>query len=350
MIEIDGSYGEGGGQLLRTALSLAAITGQGIRIEHIRARRSKPGLRAQHLAAVRAVAEICAAQLEGAELDSRSLTFVPSRPPQPGQYRWSIGTAGATSLVFQTVLWPLASAGAPSQVTVTGGTHVDWSPPIDYVQQVYLPALSTVSGASVAQVVIEEWGWYPRGGGTIQATIAGDSQLHGLHLSSRGSLCKVSVLSAASNLPEHIRQRQAKQADLMLRKQGIKPQVKSIDPPSPGQGTAVFVLAEYDKTRAGFTSYGRIRKPAERVAEEACRGFARFHKRGRPVDRYLADQLLLPLALADDDSQYVASEITQHLVTNAWLIQQFLDVCIVIEGKEREPGIVKLSISRNLYV
>jgi RNA 3'-terminal phosphate cyclase (ATP) len=342
MIEIDGSYGEGGGQLLRTALSLAAITGQGIRIERIRARRSRPGLRAQHLAAVRAVAEICAAQVEGAELDSRSLTFVPSRPPQPGQYRWNIGTAGATSLVFQTVLWPLASAGAPSQVTVTGGTHVDWSPPIDYVQQVYLPALSTVSGASVAQVVIEEWGWYPRGGGTIQATIAGDSRLRGLRLSSRGSLCKVSVTSAASNLPEHVRQRQAKQADHILRKQGIKPQVKSIDPPSPGQGTAVFVLAEYDEARAGFTSYGRIRKPAERVAEEACRGFARFHKRGRPVDRYLADQLLLPLALADGDSQYAASEITQHLVTNAWLIQQFLDVRIVIEGEEREPGIVQV--------
>jgi RNA 3'-terminal phosphate cyclase (ATP) len=176
----------------------------------------------------------------------------------------------------------------------------------------------------------------------VQATIAGDSQLRGLHLLRRGSLRQVSVLSAASNLPEHIRQRQAKHADFLLRKQGIKPQVKSVDPPSPGQGTAVFVLAEYDETRAGFTSYGRIRKPAERVAEEACRGFARFHKRGRPVDRYLADQLLLPLALADGDSQYAASEITQHLVTHTWLIQQFLDVRIVIEGKEREPGTVQV--------
>jgi RNA 3'-terminal phosphate cyclase (ATP) len=345
MIEIDGAHGEGGGQLLRTALSLAAVTGRAMRIEHIRARRSRPGLRAQHLAAVRAVAEICDARTDGAALDSRSLYFGPRQSPQPGQYQWDIGTAGSASLVFQTVLWPLAFADGPSQVTVIGGTHVDWSPPVDYIQRVYLSSVSSMAGIEAAQVEIGEWGWYPRGGGSIRASVPGSVQLHGVELLERGSLRKVSVLSAASNLPEHILQRQAERAGLLLRKQGIKPQVERIAPPSPGQGTAVFVMAEYDRTRAGFTSYGRIRKPAERVAEEACRDFVRFHKRGRPVDRYLGDQLLLPLALASEDSKYAVSDVTQHLTTNAWLIQQFLPVQIVIQGEERKPGIVEISHS-----
>jgi RNA 3'-terminal phosphate cyclase (ATP) len=150
------------------------------------------------------------------------------------------------------------------------------------------------------------------------------------------------VLSAASNLPAHIRQRQAGRAESLLRKRGIKPTVEVLDPPSPGRGTVVFVFAEYEHACAGFTSYGRIRKPAERVAEEACRAFARYHKRSCPVDVHLADQLLLPLSLANGPSQYAVSEVTQHLLTNAWLIQQFLDVRISVAGREREPGYVTI--------
>jgi RNA 3'-terminal phosphate cyclase (ATP) len=158
----------------------------------------------------------------------------------------------------------------------------------------------------------------------------------------RGSLRGVSVLSAASNLPDHIRQRQASRADFLLRKQGIKPRVETLAPPSPGQGTIVFVLAEYAHMRAGFTSWGRIRKPAERVAEEACRSFIRYHKRRQPIDPHLADQLLLPLSLADGPSRYRVSSVTRHLLTNAWLVQQFLDAQIEIDGQEREPGEVAI--------
>jgi RNA 3'-terminal phosphate cyclase (ATP) len=161
----------------------------------------------------------------------------------------------------------------------------------------------------------------------------------------RGSLRSVSVLSAASNLPEHVRRRQADRADHLIRKQGIKPRIEIIAPPSPGPGTVVFVRAEYEGACAGFTGYGRLRKPAERVAEEACKAYVRFHKRGRPVDAHLADQLLLPLALAHRSpdlgwSALAVESVTRHLITQAWLIQQFLPVRVEIEGSEREPGVV----------
>jgi RNA 3'-terminal phosphate cyclase (ATP) len=280
-------------------------------------------------------------------------------PSQPGVYRWDIGTAGAVSLVFQAVLWPLAFAHESSKVVLTGGTHVDWSPPVDYLQQVYLPTLAAqiahpkaglIQGhpltASFASIAIQDWGWYPRGGGLIRASIQGNLSLRGLTCLERGSLRSVSVTSAVSNLPEHIRRRQADRAVFLIRKRGMKPQVEMIDPPSPGQGTVVFVLVEYRHAWAGFSSCGRIRKPAERVAEEACKAFFRYHKRGQPIDVHLADQLLLPMAFAKGVTQYAVESVTRHLVTNAWVIQQFLEnVHIEIDGQEKDPGVVTVHVS-----
>jgi RNA 3'-terminal phosphate cyclase (ATP) len=347
VLYIDGAHGEGGGQIVRTALALSAITGRSVRIEHIRARREKPGLRAQHCTAVAALGEVCDAKVMGAEIGSRTLTFEPGVLPRPGAYRWEVGTAGSVTLVLQAVLWPLALAGGRSEVVLVGGTHVQWSPPLDYVQQVYLAILNGLAERPpVAELVVERWGWYPRGGGAIRAIIPGSVSLNPLALTERGSLCGVSVLSAASNLPDHIRQRQADRADFLLRKRGIKARVEVAAPPSPGPGTVVFVLAEYKGVQAGFTGYGRLHKPAERVAEEACTAYFRYHKRQKPVDAHLADQLLLPLAAAHYSpsprhSVYAVESITGHLITQAWLIPQFLDrVRIVIEGNEGEPGLV----------
>lgn len=343
---LDGSFGEGGGQILRTALSLSALTGRPVRLERIRAGREKPGLQAQHLTAVRALADLCAAGLEGGEIGSRSLTFVPACTPQPGNYNWQVGTAGAVTLIWQAVLWPLAGAVGSSQVTLSGGTHTAWSPPADYVQRVYLPWLSDL-GLS-ARLQVESWGWYPRGGGLIRTHIGGEGRLRGLTATERGSLRRVTVLSAASNLPEHVNQRQAQQADFLLRKQGLKPQIELVSPPSAGPGTMVMVLADYQHARAGVTAYGRLGKPAEQVAQEACQAFVRYHKRAQPVDQHLADQLLLPLALAalpssdKQASQYAVESITRHLLTNAWVIRQFLNVEIDIQGEEGQPGLVKI--------
>jgi RNA 3'-terminal phosphate cyclase (ATP) len=352
-VSIDGAYGEGGGQLVRTSVALSALTGRAVRIDNIRAGRSEPGLRAQHTAAVRAVADVCRAAVEGAEPGSRALAFQPTRPPQPGNYRWEIGTAGAVSLVFQAVLWPLALANGPSTLTLVGGTHVEWSPPLDYLQQVYLPALrnvvSTATGESPpASLAIDRWGWYPRGGGVVRAMVAGGVRLHSLQWTHRGSLRSVSVLSAVSNLPEHISQRQASRADFLLRKRGIQAQFQASAPPSPGRGTVVFVLAEYQNAQAGFTGYGRLGKPAEQVAEEACQAFVCYHEREQPIDEHLADQLLLPVALAhgwaeahDDETQYAVESVTEHLLTQAWVIQQFLPaVRIQIDGDKGGTGLV----------
>ena len=343
-IHLDGSHGEGGGQLVRTALSLAALTGQRFSVERIRARRANAGLGAQHVAAVRAAAEICEARVQGAEVGSRELLFEPSSPVRPGRYRWEIGTAGSTSLVFQTVLWPLALVPASSEVTLVGGTHVAWSPPVDYVREVFLlqaaRLLDDVESHDLADVAVERWGWYPRGGGVIHARVPGGVRLRGMCLLDRGSLQRVSVLSAVSNLPQHIRRRQAERADHLLRKQGIRASVRELEPPSVGQGTLVFVLADYQNVRAGFTAYGRLRKPAEEVAEEACKAFVRYHRRKQPVDMHLGDQLLLPAALAacqlGEQTVYSAESLSGHLATESWVIRQFLsNVAIDLEG---EPG------------
>jgi RNA 3'-terminal phosphate cyclase (ATP) len=227
---------------------------------------------------------------------------------------------------------------------------------VDYLQQVYLPQLPLAlsprrDAGSVADLSVERWGWYPEGGGVLSVTIEGRVRLGRLALTERGPLRSVSVLSAVSNLADHIRWRQAERADFVLRKQGIVPRIQTLDPPSPGQGTMLLVLAEYEHTRAAFTSYGRVRKPAERVAEEACKAYLRYHRRGQPVDEHLGDQLLLPLALAyrsagpdDEPSQYAVESVTDHLLTQVWVIKKFLDdIDIEIDGERGNVGTVVVS-------
>ncbi len=352
MIVINGSYGEGGGQVLRTSLTLSAILGEPIRIENIRARRRKPGLQAQHLTGVWAIAQICDAELEGADFGSFTLIFEPRSSPRAGEYSFDVakarkgGSAGATSLVFQTVLLPLALAPGQSRLVIRGGTHVAWSPPFDYLEYVYLPTLARMGLEAKAE--IEKWGWYPVGGGQVTATIHGQeaSGLCGLNLVERGELKRLWGLSATSNLPAHIGQRQKKRAEGYLRKRGFTPQIEIVDAPSPGQGTVVFLVAEYEHIVAGFSSPGRRGKPAEKVAEEACREFTAYHQSGACLDKHLADQLILPLALASGPSAFTTSEVTQHLLTNVRVVEQFLDASFEIEGEEGEKGKVHLTNDR----
>ena len=345
MRSIDGSYGEGGGQVLRTSLSLAAITGQAVEIAGIRTGRPKPGLGPQHLTCVRAAAKICNAKVSGARLKSQRITFQPRSAPEAGTYTFDVaqatkgGSAGAASLVLQTILIPLVLARGVSQVTIRGGTHVAWSPPFDYIKRVYLPTLARMGIRAKAN--IKRWGWYPLGGGEINLTVEGqgpDTPLKSLDLRRRGELLRVRGLSASSNLPKHIRVRQERAVLQALRSNSLNVRVNVVNAPSKGQGTVVFLWAEFENAVVGFTSLGELGKPAERVAEEAAHELVDYVQQDAALDRYLPDQLVLPFALAQAQSHLTTKVVTQHLLTNAWVVNQFFPDRVRVDGTEGRPG------------
>ncbi|MFQ6100070.1 MAG: RNA 3'-terminal phosphate cyclase [Anaerolineae bacterium] len=345
MVVIDGSHGEGGGQVLRTALALAVLTGQPMRIEHIRAGRRKPGLRPQHLTGVRAAGAVCEARLEGAELDSQMLTFVPGGPARPGEYVFDVtevargGSAGSVGLVLQTVLLPLALAGGESRLTLRGGTHVPWAPPASYLEHVFLPTLARMGVRT--QIELVRWGFYPAGGGEMRVRIAErEGPLSPILLTERGELQRVWGTAAVMNLPAHIPQRMAARARNVLAEAGLQAQVEPLRLRGAGPGAGIFLFAEYAHTTAGFTAYGRKGLPAERVAETACKDLLAHHRSGAPADLYLADQLVLPMALAKGESRVITSQVSQHLLTNVWVVPQFLARELSVEGESGVPGAV----------
>lgn len=348
MLVIDGSYGEGGGQVLRTALTLSALTGRPVRIERIRAGRQHPGLQAQHLTGVLAAARICDAALAGAHLGSTTLTFAPRRPPQAGEYRFDVaeqrqgGSAGSVTLVLQTLLLPLAWAAGPSRITVRGGTHVAWSPPFEHLALVYLPWLARMGLAARAQIA--RYGWYPRGGGEVCVEVEGRAgrALSPLGLPERGELRCLTGLSLYANLPAHVGERQRQRVEQVLGAAGFSPQLEVRQVPSSSSGSAVFLLAECEHAFAGFSALGERGKPAQRVAEEACAAFLRWYRSGAAVEMHLADQLLLPMALAGEPSSLTTCRITRHLLTNAWVVQQLLPVRVEIGGAEGQAGRVAI--------
>ena len=348
-MEIDGSYGEGGGQVLRTALALAAILRRPVEIYNVRGGRKKPGLRPQHIMAVRAMALITGGRVEGAERGSMGLYFEP-RQIAPGTYSFDVGTAGSTSLVLQTMIPALLFAETESRVDITGGTHVPWSPCFHYMKDVFSPGLRQMGGA--LQLEIERWGWYPKGGGKIIASVSPLMELFSIDRSRRGELQDIYVLSAVSNLPVSIAERQRNQVLKRFRKHGftasrplavpdkgttgILPlegerqgggrhlRIWLLEGPSAGTGTVVFVGATFENGAVGFTALGKRGKPAERVADDACSDFFKFMASEAAVDDHLADQIVLYMALAKGRSSLTVRKITRHLMTNMWVIEQFL--------------------------
>jgi RNA 3'-terminal phosphate cyclase (ATP) len=341
VLHVDGSQGEGGGQILRTALSLSVLLGRSVQFENIRAARPKPGLRPQHLVAVRAAARISDAELQGDRVGSQTLLFAPQRPPLPGDYTFDVGateaggSAGATSLVFQTLLLPLSWAPAPSELTLVGGTHVPWSPPAHYLAHVFLPMVARL-GLS-ADLSVERWGWYPKGGGVVHVTVNPREEPAEslLQLDKRGKLVRIWGFSAVSNLPEHIIERQKRSAAEVLRKAGLKADIEEFSAPSIGQGTALFLVAEYEQAIAGFVALGALRKPAEKVGEEAAKALVKFHRSKAAVEPHLADQLLPAIAACNAEASFTTSELTPHLTTNAWVIEQFFGPLIDIQPLDK---------------
>ena len=338
MIVIDGSQGEGGGQVLRTALTLACLTGQTLQIERIRANRPKPGLRPQHLTAVHAAAAICGAKMEGDALSSSDLVFVPSRPPEPAEYVFDVaesarhGSAGSVGLVLQTVILPLALSGGSSHLTLRGGTHVPWSPSAHYLEHVYLPTLAHMG----VQVTLDltKWGFYPAGGGELHVTITGhQGALQPLVITEPGEIHRVWGTAAVSNLPAHIPQRMANRAHNVLAESGLDARIEPRRLRGAGPGAGISIFVECANATTGFTAYGRKGLPSEQVAEDACSQLLAHHESGAAVDPHLADQLLLPMVLAEGRSCVTTSRVSQHLLTNLWVVQRFLKRDAHVEGE-----------------
>jgi RNA 3'-terminal phosphate cyclase (ATP) len=337
---IDGSQGEGGGQILRTSLALSAITGRPFRIFNLRGNRPKPGLRRQHLTAVRAAAQVCAATLVGDELDSRDVTFTPTAPVRPGTYHFDVGSAGSTMLVLQTVLPALMIADAPSAIALAGGTHNFGAPPFPFLSKAFLPLIARM-GPRV-DVVIDRAGFAPRGGGKAHVDITPAAKLKRIEVLERGPVRRRLATATIAALPREIAERELK---VVARVCELRPEELRIDelPPDQGPGNIVNIEVESDHLTEVFTAFGARGKRAEDVAREAARDAKRYLDHDAPVDEHLADQLLLPMALAGGGA-YLTGPLSLHATTNVETIQRFLDVPIAVEEVARRQFRVQVGV------
>ena len=342
MLTIDGAQGEGGGQVLRTSLALAAVTGKPFRMERIRGKREKPGLLRQQLTAVKAIAEICGARVQGAELGSQRLSFEPG-PAKHGEYAFAVGTAGSTTLVLQTVLPALLMAAGQSRIVLEGGTHNPMAPPFDFLSSTFLPLLARM-GANV-RADLSRAGFYPAGGGRLEITITGSpaGSLRPLELLRRGELQRVQVRALISRLPESIARRELNV--LQRRLAGLPLELEMAKLESAGPGNVVTVTLHCTELVETFTAFGTLDVSAETVAKRVAGMVRKYLAREAPVGEYLADQLLVPLALCGAGA-FRTHMPSLHATTNAAVIEEFLPVRVQFEPDD--SGHVLRIVSRPL--
>jgi RNA 3'-terminal phosphate cyclase (ATP) len=336
-IEIDGSQGEGGGQILRTALALSVITGQAFHIHDIRARRKSPGLMRQHLTAVRAAAAISGAELVGAEVGSTELNFCPGRL-KGGDYRFDIGTAGSCTLVLQTALPALMMAPEDSRVVITGGTHNTMSPPFHFLQRAFLPLLRRMNVEVDLQ--LNRFGFYPAGGGEMVANIKGGAKLTPLHLAERGSALNAYAESYIAGLPIHIAERELALVKWKLAWDDEQLRLHELDT-NQGPGNVLLITLAHEHITEVFTGFAEHGVLAEHVAQSTVAKVHKYMASAAAVGTNLADQLLLPLALAGGGS-FTAAEWSQHADSNAEVIHKFLPVRF--DTKETANGIIQVEV------
>lgn len=327
-IKIDGSYGEGGGQILRTALALSMITGQPVEFYNLRVKRPNPGLQPQHLTAIHAAATISNARVEGAYIGSTELRFEPSEVVG-GEFLFDVedisgqGSAGAVMLVAQTILLPLALKGQSAKITLLGGTHVGWSPGTDYIEFVYLPALRHF-GVEARMETLEA-GFYPRGGGRVVLHVQpAQLPLKPIAWRERGRIKRVRLVFTMSNLPENILRRGDQAAETLIGLMGLQPEFVHRVLPSRGFGLSATLAVEAEHGYAGFIRLGRRGVAIEQVVEEAWNEFTAWAKTRTAVDYFLADQLVLPALFADGSSAWSTHRATSHLRTLLWLVPQLV--------------------------
>ena len=341
MIHIDGSQGEGGGQILRTALALSMITGQPVQFSQIRAGRQKPGLMRQHLTAVLAAAEICQAEVSGAEIGSRELTFKPG-PVRSGEYQFSIGTAGSTTLVFQTVLPALMLAEGSSRLNFEGGTHNPMAPSFDFLAEAFLPVLQRMGPQITVQ--LERHGFYPAGGGRWTASIQPVEQLKSLFLNKRGELQEREAVAVWTQLPGHIAQRELKTVTDRLNWPEKCLRFHELPAPQPGPGNYLKLRLTSEHITEIFSGFGEVGVSAERLARRCVGDAQQYLAADVPVGVHLADQLLLPLALVGE-GEFSTLKPSCHTHTNIAVIERFLPMRFALET--RSSDVWRVAASKN---
>ncbi len=338
MINIDGLLGEGGGQILRTALALSLVTGREFQIQRIRAGRRKPGLLHQHLAAVKAAVRIGAAETHGAELGSPELYFAP-QAINPGQYRFDVGTAGSCTLVLQTVLPALLTASGASEIIVEGGTHNPAAPPFDFLNRCFLPILNRMGPMVNARM--ERPGFYPAGGGRIVVAIEPSPALSRIELMDRGAIKTQSARAMVAQLPREIAERELRTLGSQLR-WGAESLHAEIIENSFGPGNAIVIEIGSEHITEVITGFGRRGVRGEQVASETVEEVTRYLAANVPVGRHLADQLLIPMALAGGGKFRTLSP-TQHTQTNISVLKQFLEVDVDVSESASDDWTIGVS-------
>jgi len=323
MIAINGSTGEGGGQILRSALALSMVTGKPVRIEKIRARRPKPGLLRQHLTAVLAAAKVSGADVKGAHFGSRELWFTP-REVRPGDYSFAIGTAGSTTLVLQTVLPPLLTATGRSTISLDGGTHNPHAPPFDFLESSFVPLVNRL-GPKVT-LAIERHGFFPAGGGRMTIEIEPARVLTPFDIVERGEIRERRATAIVAGLPREIGDRELAVVAEQLKWPADCLHVRHL-PSGHGQGNALLLSIGSDSVTEVITSFGQRGVRAEHVAAQAVAEGREYLEAEAPIGPHLADQLLLPLALAGGGS-FLTMPLSPHAQTNIEIIEMFLNVSI----------------------
>jgi RNA 3'-terminal phosphate cyclase (ATP) len=321
MIELDGSTGEGGGQILRSALTLAMITGRPFHIRQIRARRTKPGLMRQHLVAVQAAAQICGARVSGAAVGSQELEFIPGKV-RGGEYRFAIGTAGSCTLVLQTVLPALLTAERPSTLRLLGGTHNPMAPPVQFLQRAYCRALAGM-GAEI-DVGLERFGFYPAGGGEVVASVTPCAQLRPREWMERGERKAAYAECFIAGIPPRVAQRELECVGKAMNWAEEQLLARHL-PDEQGPGNALMLTLEHEHITEVFTAFGEKSVSAEDVARQVVQRARQYLSTKAAVAEYLGDQLMLPLALAHGGG-FTVDEVSMHARTNAEVIETFLPV------------------------
>ena len=339
MLTIDGSQGEGGGQILRTSLALAMVTGQAFRIERVRAGRQKPGLLRQHLTAANAAAAICSAEVDGAAIGSNQLTFKPGKVVG-GTHKFGVGSAGSTMLVLQTILPALMIADGPSTITFEGGTHNPFAPPLDFVGRAFLPLIKRMGPS--AEIAFERAGFYPAGGGrfSVSVTPVAQSQLRPFQLDERGETKRCVATAIVAGLSGDIAKRELAKVRESIGWTDGELKIRQL-PADWGPGNLLMLEIESEHITEVFTSFGMRGVTAEAVAEDAVRQARSYLVANAPVGPCLADQLMLPLAMAGAGS-FVTSTLTRHSTTNVEVIARFLGKSLLVE--ELNEGRVRVSV------